>query len=1347
MSTKWVTHNGLAVVKFPHIATGPKQIPLLCGDHLVITHKNCQWFGGYNLLTGIKGIFPSVCVSSMNGNALKPEILFGNRYDLLLREAGMVIKKSLDAIKDPTKSDPKMICSVTNIISELIELIDKFSDKGIKVESYPAIHSKVAICVDKLRLILGLKKVIRTQNSSPTTVSTWGREMFENKNVGRNFNSAPEYVLFHITLTVKGLKNPMEFRVQLFQRNKYPWLSSPYSVILSPEENKIDLMFDQLDTRDIKEALHLVIYSYEHNLSRGSSTDRTCVSCCVIDLPSCKNRMIFSKTDPINRDGYGVTTTSLEYLNKLHYYMINNTLPAVTKSIARAYPNFEIQFRAFSGTIDKVFEKEPSLRVCRIVPPLSLPTTVFPNLKRDTVSVTISQISQNSARKRSRIVIRLLDLVKKIFVRAVENLNTHEHDQVEWYSATFKGKQYNLFETFSIDLSKTDTPISSLCVAIEVQRSNFTDSKLCSSSYTMIPLASVIGSLTNKCNEQLQLHHWSGKDTNPSVTDFVFPPEGRVVGTLDTTIVFASTCHTQNETLYKLIKFNDYTPEIGTIIKSFSEINISEWSKFISVLLMNLCIIISQHDSLQQSAYNALRSIFIQVLLTPSYGEHILILDSFVKKEFKDSNNQLLGHLNKRLLPLFIDSLKIDDTSTDFRNLIKVSPYILQLVAQSYTMNRSRQQYSKHIDSVFTQQIKSLFDILNQKVKEIPDEGNSQRKSAVFANQQLIISNFVPLIEALHLCYDHAETAHIVQNFVASIRYKPDDLKQTPINKSKMRLLLGLTVTDCWKNKIEREILNDMFAQQIVFSAKLEQCGETVVQILASLFFSARDEFVLQFLPMLKESFEANETQSMSRLLLNIAFIFPHVFLPDLLPLLLKLMNSDFLGSNERLFVFSHFLQETIDEIITLLLKTGGNMNVQLITKYLELAVQSGTYIDTDIGLTRLIYPSNADFSSLLRLFESIPLCNISIVHSLILPLMHCHTLYNRSELMKIFNLLPIEQIMIQTLHAIYEISQKTGFGKLSEIFEGPNRDNLKVFARSLMDSRLERNPKNYDVIVESLNNLIRICEGLKDTKLQPIFHNQLCNIHKATQNHLECALSLIRALNFFQCDNKKPSEIDRKYIPFYEEIINSGNEIETNRQIQRELYFKAVTYMQKSGLYSFIPTVFSEMKKKIVQQHYAIEDMTKIVEKEAEVFMLISQKASFPKYYYVSFVGSKFDNHHQGKEYVYRFDSSYNNEKVVAFLNDLYPESTISTSPCSVEARQPDSDKHIYIYSLKPNISIPIQDKQPEYIINQQIHNFPSTFISECFNNSESYAIITTSDPLPSTARRVAVVTEIKKE
>ncbi|OHS94629.1 hypothetical protein TRFO_11015 [Tritrichomonas foetus] len=1381
----WAKSTGVAIVTHPYIASGKHQISLLTGDHLLIYEKLEGWFHGRNLLTEIDGIFPECCVSFSpldSIDKIDTRMFLTRKEDLLLTEARLTINYALNYIK---KSDnAKKVCTITRYIVGVVEKINSINSIGHDLVFL--VHQELANAIDELRKALGFQKTQRTKEDAFSTLTTWEEEQFTTSiSTGVKKFIEPEYVVFHCYVDIINPKKVQFYRFFLYQSIRTPWISIPVTKRLCPENSHCDLLFNMLEKRDMKHQIYLVVYIYDipesastenvisnnpnsqennKNASRSNSKNninsnntkdiwRDCVGVGYINFPSVKTDLAFKKGST-QLEIHPKTSTSNIYKYGPHEAFISNDRNC-NETIKPIFPEMKVTFTPYFGVVDQYIEDKSITNPTKINS-MFLPSVISAKNVISMLSVTISGITQHSSRKKSRTIARLYDSTEKKFLQRVESPITGQCDSEFYSSVSFKGvsgKRIHLIESFSIDLNKVRPDhLKNLYVALEIQRYLHRDSAPISSSYTMIPLTNSIGDIQQVNGASEPLHHFPFKKrgSNAKATEFEIHPTGKEVGNIEYDIIFSSTVLTPFEPLYKLLYYQRFENELESIIKNFTQPGMAEWSKFFKKLATNLAMIISSKPEYSKIAFDQLVFIFSEIL-TRGRPDYVQQINEVINEQFNPakstSNHAHLTHLYERMIPLLLEMIYSDDTTQNFRNSVKCSSYFINMSMRTVLIK----QLTEEVDfNAVIEQLERFFKRLSEIVADVPSDANVQRKGFVFTNQQLILQHFASMIISLLQCIDPVFVSNIVVKFISSIRFVPEDRKQVPLDKSKMRVLLSLARSRCWTDPKARAILENTYTSELTKASSMPHCVTFIVPILSSLFLAVRNNFIVQFIELLYDCFKRdgvmmqtstsaaarkvaeNNVTNMSRLLLIIAYTFPDNFSLDYL---LELVHSDLLSPQVRMFVYSNVVLIEKKKLKNIMKSSQEPKEdkIRIIETYLSLSILSSTKGPNalDNGMNTIIYPITNDYKTCKKLFESLPK-EEKVAPVLLSPLLHCCLLHDTKDLRWMFYKLVKTDIKLNgnpknilnpTLEAVHNLAKYPGFEQLLNTFKynedaSPEvktfLDHYSKIILSLKDIQTlfaDKNAlsRNSDKLSEAINIVINASKEADNPKILSQCILKQAELHLTCENFLEAAQAYVMLLNYIPVDHnllEKQFQIDG---------AKSGI------QLHSKVLLKVINLYMRAKYDEYGLDIVKKLRNDVVKPFKYYDIMKTIMDNEAKLYNNITtQDRKYSNFYFVRFSGEGFDeNYYKNRSFVYRRPA---NVELQTFMDELSGKFPIG----KVGSDLPPNDKDPYIQVYPLTVALEEEANDPFYIkpsSNQmkyqyrfEIHKNPHIFRYEKF-------------------------------
>ncbi|KAH0792491.1 SH3 domain containing protein [Histomonas meleagridis] len=606
--SSWKKKEGIAVITHTYIERGPHQITVFVGDHFNVVEATDGWLRGKNLYTGKIGIFPEVCCDFYEGTNLDQNSLLSKSNDILFIESGLTIKYALNAL---LKVSPAMAVQISQRIIDVVkqaELCQKHAGAHTL-----ASHVTLSTNVDNLRQVLQLPRNPRSFFSSLATLSTWGRDVFGTSTQIVDDVSKNSSIVLHVNINVKMLKNPVVCRLILYNPNKNTFISSSVSVFLSPNYSNADLLFEELDKRDLSTKIYLCIYTYNIKTHlEGVADERKFVSFACVGLEQIQEENMGKSTTTEIQSM--VSKGSIRHI--MHQKVTQDPIPPqIEKNITRCTPYFQTTITPHFGITEEIVSSQ-NLQTYSIVPPLSLPSTISLKEKRSLLNINLSNLTLKARHSKTRFILKLIDSNTKAFTKGFESIMETSYDSTLWCSPIFNGKyDENVFETTTIDLTKTDSTFSSLYLLIQVDKIGFAESKFSPCAYGVFHITNDIGCFNQNALTSIKLYPITDvKKIKP--TDFKLnqPDNAKTIGKLDIQLFYTSTLLTQDPALFKLLNYQNFKNELKNNISNFMFCGMSEWAKFTPEITLVLCEIISTIPECAQDAFNSLISMYGELL-------------------------------------------------------------------------------------------------------------------------------------------------------------------------------------------------------------------------------------------------------------------------------------------------------------------------------------------------------------------------------------------------------------------------------------------------------------------------------------------------------------------------------------------------------------------------------------------------------------------------------------------------------------------------------------------------------------------------------------------------------------
>jgi len=1337
MSETWSDYPGLAIATFPYIANGERQLSILAGDQFQVFHKNGEWIHVKNLLSGSEGIIPLSCVAyNENQGPIDSLQLFNKPNDLLIIEARMTLRYVLNILRT---AEPVLTANLSEKVTTIVTILTDFDGQKVPREKILRTRKILSETLDQVRDILHLSKVTRTGNSCFNTVTTTSRDIFQHVML-RSHHRDPEYIVFHVEITC-DVRKPLPIRCFILHKNQGD-LSTSVSATITPTNPTVTFAFDQFERRDMKDTSYLVIYAYdEHNEVFG---------CAATDLPSCRQEAGFGKPHQLT---INTQTSTPAYINKLHQFLTTSSSIDIVKPLQNG-PIFNAKFTCYFGPSNVIFDKD-CFQHAIIVPPLHLPSTFPPSLRRSVVNVCYTAMSQHSKRKNTRITTHLVDMNSKRFVKSIENPDTHVLDAELWNSSIYRGeKSMGIHDSFQVDISVANGNLNGYYIALEIQRVGHDDMHFVPSSYSLIPLADKIGAANTQI-DTVPLYRLPKNSKPNDINNYKIPPEKGLtstVGVVDFILAFSSTLVTANIPLFKLLNWKNFPNDLGQSITEFSSCGFNEWSKFIQLILAALCEIISSKEAFAYNAFQQLQMVLGEIL---NKSDYIPLLDHFINTELnpEEKHSTVYSCFSFHVIPEIKKAIDNNDrTSTEFRTLIKCLPYLLQISMRSYVIHHKQYNAdrpfldddppkggSKEVQediAIMNSMKTSLTDImafLCNLIAEKPDMSDQQMKSKIFTNQSLTLQHFPSVIDALLKVFPPAYLVPYIIQFLQKVRYIEGDRTQQVIDKNKLRVILALSVTEIWKDPEAHDLIQGQFKTDLMTAFQYPYCADLFLQTLSSLFFSNKNEYFLQFIDPCVTLLKTNENLSelVRRFLLIIAFYFPTKFPSDLFLNLLSVARNT-IPASELIFIFSHYISKSItfagpsssttstsdiaqndapDEPVS------SNLSAerigQLLTLFLEIAAKAGygkEYDPLDKEIMKVIYPQNTNFN-LLKVESGMQI-------KLVLPLIECYLIYKSPEIKEAFVGIILSDLRQNktcnnvkkpALQGLYDMSKRENFISLLELFdiqepaileneEGKNFLNqFKKLVQCFQDiNTIEIGIRNEDRLGEAISTIIFTAFDVENYEILPPLIEKLVTLEETCKNYLEAGEAILLALRLVKPDlTPAPTfmDVNKK---FEDGLTQLGIDPlpMTGLNFHLAILTRAIDYFNQAKMEEYAMALLEEARKLCNENHF-YDQLPDIAEREATIFKAISGlDRVFSNYYFVGFYGGGFDDYYRHRSFVYRRSFFVQTTAMMSEMQEKFPGAVIDKEPPTEENINSPDGMYIQILPVNPSPPEEIDDQ-----------------------------------------------------
>jgi len=1276
----WKAQHGYGIATHSFIANGDHQMTIIYGDNLEIFEYSGNWARGKNYRSGCVGIFPKACIDFSELATVTSESFSMSKKNIVYIESQLTIKHSL---KKFFELSPKECLDTFDSIESITNALGAYDSipEGDSLK-FSAAHTTLGTRLCNLRSCLNVPSVNRHADSSIVTLSSYGLEQFmsNKKSLQKGNKIKSEYNILHVNIDVRQLQHPLLFRIALYSPNRLPWYSNTASVILTPGFTKDDLVFDQIDI-DNNPSIYLVIYADDSRTSAdsGGSNLRKCIGCAIVKLQAFAsnygNMVSFSAN---------MMTSSSDIISNLHNYLINDCPPEISKTIEGSQISFDIRATCFKGQSDSVIFGQ-NLNKFRKVMPFTIPSVLPYNFERSSLGVFISSINQDTARSKAKLLVRLFDSVNKKFLPRLQEIGTNEFRSPAWCSVLLKGsKDIEMNEAFSINLMDLETDITKLYLLFEFQRSNLMSSTTVTQGISLIPLSDQIGCIPQQAQGSVDLFAFTINGNHIDATTIQFPIQGKKIGSITYSLHYTSTKYSNNSSLIKVLKWEEYQSELIECLHNIKFIGIKEWSKFFRPLMISLIsLIVGDDEQVSQNAFISLRSLFGE-LLSKGGLDHVHLFDEFIVNEFVKEEGApkliFLSKLHLKLLPKVFAELRSDESTKEYRDFLKTLPYYMQLICRSFVLDRDSSSVPD-----FKAQLKEFFDCLNNIIKEPP----SKDRIFVHMNQCLIFEHFPSLIDALHMCLLPIDVIPYIESFLFN--------SSNSNKKNNIDLLIALTSKPCWIDPKARVNMKMLYTQEIDEYLKNSDLEPQIINLLGSMFLTTKDRFILKYFPIIIK-YLSNKSPEISDLVSSVLFAFPQDIQYELF---LQIVQSNQIQYQQLLFIFLYYLTMNFDTLAKMMKDVSISFDVKLLLfkECFKTAfyAYSSSEIVLDFEIRKALYSINNNFMILVKLHRSMPL-NHQYMPSLFLDILRTYLLIPSQTLqLLLFSILnsdiekskTVKESFRNIILVLQELLSYPDFMSILPVFEfrpelctefSKSSQQIQDFCRdssglvlSLYDIKSRPFDRvNESELSESLLKIIGYCKKFSLTSLHLEFISKLLNLHEICNNIIEQVYCLDLVLDITPCDNKLVQGKDR----FAET---------TGRKRTIEILFKILSIALNSEQFQYGLPFIDRIKEQCVEKFKHIELLPQIYQIESQIYKQLGNTDVLPpKYYRCSFNGA-FDQFFQNKSFVYRRDSHYTKADMSNELKQKFPDAVMDSNKNQKEMADSKTERFINILPIYP--------------------------------------------------------------
>ena len=410
----WKKFDAEAIAIYPYSSKEASHLHILAGDRIKIIEQNQNWYRGYCYSTTCCGIFPASYVKLIESKENPPFNLLKLEAQILLNH---LFSKVLIPTEHSTQANDKRILDLVRDIEQLF--------------SEPKISSlEISGKIDEIRNILGfpLPKrdpsgfIIRThdislQDFTPSKVTQNDDDLFQ-PTVSLSFTISPSF----------SVPKPTKFVPRLYNLSTHTTISSPADVYITPENTEpITFTFANVPKSSLETiAFVLRIYTsvfFGNEKVRGPHASEY-IGVSVQQLSSLSSNSEFIPNFFISSE-----IPMTQVLEEIIKSQSNSPQIKVNDSILKSeYPEFQIKYTIEETPGESTFKEN-------YIQPLLSPANIGTDYIQNNFFIHINTLHHKSSLKRTRVIIKMLDLSTKTFVKCFKGT----YDPSEFTSVVQKG--------------------------------------------------------------------------------------------------------------------------------------------------------------------------------------------------------------------------------------------------------------------------------------------------------------------------------------------------------------------------------------------------------------------------------------------------------------------------------------------------------------------------------------------------------------------------------------------------------------------------------------------------------------------------------------------------------------------------------------------------------------------------------------------------------------------------------------------------------------------------------------------------------------------------------------------
>ena len=647
----WREYSATAVAIYPYSSPEENHLNLLAGDRLRIYRKCADWAYAKCETTLCVGVCPlnRIAITSDPNQPIKRK-----PFDVLVYEAKCLFKHAFEKFLVPTRHPNDNDVYVLDLIRKslaMLPLVEESREQFAKnLDEIRSRLSEGTIVFPRHRRNRRYD-ILRTHDITQSDLDLeTGHESAKTDAI------FPKSVSFRLEFNLKYKESlRLVFRLHDLQKDKL--ISAPFDLLLPANTEETQVI----------EFLNIEATSFE-NLQL---TVRALVS----------KRFGGQGKGPRAEEYVGVSTGSLKqakpgevvYINFPFYTCPEGSQLEVPTLIRNQSPKVfrldDIPSMIVALTMTESQNAAESPRNERTVTTFDVPVSIAPGYTMNSYFLTIDKMVQKLKSKRTRIVVRVLDVQGKKYLPVFRNT----HDPCEFCTVVQKGVAEMFFDEIAeVSLDTIANNLESCCVVFEIQRTSRSKGYCYAVAYAFFPLGTNSG-VAIESTEKKTLFLIKAQQQTMTANDYADAMNGlgqiKSGGQLVISTRVHSSVVTSSEAIHKLLRYSDYTDQLqktGTVmIKQLRFYDLGTLLLFFDRLFLVIAELLNGED---ESLKSLALSVFVRIVLRIDHpGALSKVYKNFfervVASQFTEKN-PTLASLYKPLFEYIGRALNIEERSS-----------------------------------------------------------------------------------------------------------------------------------------------------------------------------------------------------------------------------------------------------------------------------------------------------------------------------------------------------------------------------------------------------------------------------------------------------------------------------------------------------------------------------------------------------------------------------------------------------------------------------------------------------------------------------------------------------------